>query len=100
MADRNGQDITKVLSRLIDLLKKLPLKKVTGNQAFDLLFDLIMVVAMWVGLNGDLSSDGRVALVIICPAFMVFYDEVTSRLVSAHCCISAAQACKPNQMLR
>jgi hypothetical protein len=45
VADRNGQDITKVLSRLIDLLKKLPLKKVTGNQAFDLLFDLIMVAA-------------------------------------------------------
>jgi hypothetical protein len=68
VADRNGQDFTKVLSKLIDLFKKLPLNKVTGNQAFDLFFDLIMVVAIWVALKSDLGADRKFALAIICTA--------------------------------
>ena len=69
MADGNGQ-YAKVLSRLIDLAKKLPLKKITGNQAFDLFFDLIMLCALWVALRAELSADRKFALAIMCVVFM------------------------------
>jgi hypothetical protein len=64
-------EFTKFLSKLIDLFKKLPLKKVTGHQTFDLLFDLLMIGAMWAALKqGNLSRDQKFSLVIICLALM------------------------------
>lgn len=69
MADDNGRDLMKFLSKLLDLFKKLPLNKVTGHQAFDLFFDLIMVGALWVALKAALSAESKVSLAIICLFF-------------------------------
>jgi hypothetical protein len=72
VANGDGQDFTKLLSKLIDLFKKLPLKKIGGSQAFDLFCDLMMIFAVWMGLrNGGLRADEKAVLVFICPGFVV-----------------------------
>ena len=68
-AGNDGQ-WAKVLSKLIDLFKKLPLKKITDHQAFDLFFDLLMLFAMGEALRADLSADRRLVLVVMCLFFI------------------------------
>jgi fatty acid desaturase len=66
VANDDENDFTKVLSKLLDFLKKLPLNKITGPKAFDLVFDVIMVIAMWGALRAKLDADRKVLLATIC----------------------------------
>jgi len=68
---RDGErDQRKFLSETIGLLKKLPLRKLTGHQTFDLVSDVFMIGALWTALRADFTPDEKFYLAIACFFFM------------------------------
>jgi hypothetical protein len=72
MAGKPGSFWKSVGKSLEAVVSKLPFDRLTAHQAFDLAFDTVMLVAMFLALRSDLSGDRKLALPFCCLLLMAW----------------------------